>query len=51
MANIIEATQNGNDQDSTPVDFHLKYINHTFSSGFYSRLREVNQDSSFSVLG
>jgi len=51
MANIIEATQNGNDQDSSPVDFHLQHINHTFSSGFYSRLREVNQASSFSVLG
>ena len=51
MANIIEATQDGNDQDQNPIDFHLKYIDHTFSSGFYSRLREVNQDSSFSVLG
>jgi sarcosine oxidase subunit beta len=51
MANIIEATQNGNDQDIDPIDFHLKHIDHTFSSGFYSRLREVNQNSSFSVLG
>jgi sarcosine oxidase subunit beta len=51
MADIIEATQDGNDQDANPIDFHLKYIDHSFSSGFYSRLREVNQDSSFSVLG
>ncbi len=51
MADIIESTQNGNNQDSNPVDFHLKYIDRTVTSGFYSRLREVNQDSSFSVLG
>ncbi|GAH15470.1 unnamed protein product, partial [marine sediment metagenome] len=29
---------------------HLKYINRTVNTGFYSRLREVNKDSSFSVL-
>ena len=51
MADIIEATQNGNDQDANPIDVHLKHIDRTVSSGFYSRLREVNQDSSFSVLG
>ncbi len=51
MADIIEATEDGNDQDAEPIDFHLKHIDHRFSSGFYSRLREVNQDSSFSVLG
>ncbi len=51
MADIIEAAHQGNDQDSNPIDFHLKYIDYTFSSGFFSRLREVNQDSSFSVLG
>ncbi len=51
MAEIIAATENGNDQDTKPIDFHLKHIDYTFSSGFYSRLREVNQDSSFSVLG
>ena len=51
MANIIEACEQGNDQDSNPIDLYLKYIDRTVSSGFYSRLREVNQDSSFSVLG
>ncbi len=51
MAEIIAATEAGNDQDTKPIDFHLKHIDYTFSSGFYSRLREVNQDSSFSVLG
>ncbi len=51
MANIIEATENGNDQDSAPIDFHLQNIDYTFGTGFYSRLREVNPESSFSVLG
>jgi sarcosine oxidase subunit beta len=51
MADIIEACENGNDQDKTPVDFHLNNIDRTVSSGFYSRLREINQNSSFSVLG
>ncbi len=37
--------------DSDPIDCHLKHIDRTVSSGFYSRLREVNQDSGFSVLG
>ncbi|MFV2031068.1 MAG: NAD(P)/FAD-dependent oxidoreductase [Gammaproteobacteria bacterium] len=51
MADIIESCENGNDQDKQPIDFHLKYIDRTVGTGFYSRLREVNQDSSFSVLG
>ncbi|GBF28487.1 monomeric sarcosine oxidase [bacterium MnTg03] len=51
MAEIIEATENGNDQDNNPIDFHLKNIDRSVTTGFYSRLREINQDSSFSVLG
>ena len=51
MANLIEASEAGNDQDANPIDFHLKHIDRTVSSGFYSRLREINQHSSFSVLG
>ena len=51
MANIIEASEAGNDQDVNPIDLHLKHIDRKVGSGFYSRLREINQDSSFSVLG
>ena len=51
MANMVEAGLEGCDQDTDPIDFHLKYIDRTVNTGFYSRLREVNQDSSFSVLG
>ncbi len=51
MADMIEAGLQGRDQDTDPIDFHLKYINRTVNTGFYSRLRKVNQQSSFSVLG
>ena len=51
MADIIEATENGNDQDENPIDFHLRNIDRSVTTGFYSRMREINQDSSFSVLG
>ena len=51
MADLIEACENGNDQDQNPINLHLQHIDRTVTTGFYSRLREVNQDSSFSVLG
>lgn len=51
MADLIEACENGNDQDQNPIDLHLKHIDRTVTTGFYSRLREINQNSSFSVLG
>jgi sarcosine oxidase subunit beta len=51
MADMIEAGLDGRNQDTDPIDFHLKYIDRTVNTGFYSRLREINQDSSFSVLG
>ena len=51
MADLIEACEAGRDHDADPIDFHLKHIDHTFSLGFFSRRREINPDSSFSVLG
>ena len=51
MAELIAACEGGRDHDREPVSFHLKHIDRTISLGFYSRLREVNPDSSFSVLG
>lgn len=51
MAEIIEACENGRDQDTDPVPFHLKNIDLTINTGFFSRNREINKDSSFSVLG
>lgn len=51
MANMIKAGLEGRNQDTDPIDFHLKYIDRTVNTGFYSRRREINQNSSFSVLG
>lgn len=51
MAALVEACENGADHDKDPVKFHLEKIDQTVSIGFYSRNREINQDSSFSVLG
>jgi sarcosine oxidase subunit beta len=51
MADLITACETGHDHDANPVTFHLKNIDRTISMGFYSRKREVNQQSSFSVRG
>jgi len=51
MAKLIAECEQGRDHDSDPVQFHLDYIDRSFSLGFYSRMREINQESSFSVLG
>jgi sarcosine oxidase subunit beta len=51
MADLIEACEAGRDHDADPVPFHLKHIDRTVSIGFYSRRREINRSSSFSVLG
>ncbi len=51
MAGLIESCEGGQDHDADPVKFKLKYTGREVSLGFYSRLREINKDSSFSVLG
>jgi len=51
MADLIEACEAGHDHDRDPVTFRLKHIGRDVGIGFYSRLREINPDSSFSVLG
>lgn len=51
MADLVEACEAGHDHDRNPLKFKLKHINREVSIGFYSRLREINQNSSFSVLG
>ena len=51
MAEIIEACQAGRDHDETPVSVGCRYTGLTLDARFYSRLREINPDSSFSVLG
>ncbi len=51
MAELITACETGHDHDDDPMGFHLRYIDRQVSLGFYSRRRDVNPDSSFSVLG
>jgi len=51
MATLIAACEAGRDHDADPVPFHLKHIDRTVSLGFYSRRRNPDARSSFSVLG
>ncbi len=51
MAALISYCENGNDHDSEPLQFDLPYIKRQINVGFYSRKREINKESSFSVLG
>jgi len=51
MAELIEQCEHGRDHDKEPVAFGLKHLQRDISMKFYSRLREINQESSFSVLG
>lgn len=51
MARLIEYCEANNDHDASPLQFELPYIGRPIDVGFYSRKREINKDSSFSVLG
>ena len=51
MAKLIAACEQGHDHDRDPVQVKGRYTDFTFNVGFYSRNREVNRDSSFTVLG
>ncbi len=51
MTAIIEACESGRDHDADPVQFHLDYIDKDISLGAFSRNREINENSSFSVIG
>ena len=51
MAALIEYGEAGNDHDVNPLEFTLPQTGHRIDVGFYSRKREINPESSFSVLG
>ena len=51
MAALIDYCERGNDHDARPLQFHLEHVGRTVNAGFYSRKREINSESSFSVLG
>lgn len=51
LSEIIEMCENGQNHDTTPLQYKLPNIGLTLNAGFFSRNRDVNPDSSFSVLG
>jgi len=51
MAALVEACEAGHDHDAEPLTFHFDHIDRDISLGFFSRNREINMNSSFSVIG
>ena len=51
MAALIDSCEHGRDHDTDPVHLDLPKVGRAINIGFFSRKREVNPDSSFSVLG
>ena len=51
MAHLIEACEGGHDHDTEPLAFHLRHVDREVNLGFCSRRREINPNSSFSVVG
>ena len=48
---LIEAGEAGRDHDADPVAYRAPKTGRVNDIGFYSRRREIKQESSFSVLG
>jgi sarcosine oxidase subunit beta len=51
MAELIDACESGHDHDTEPLRVKCRYTGRELDAGFYSRLREINPSSSFSVNG
>ncbi len=51
MAALIEEVEGGHDHDRDPVSVTMRYTGRSCDVGFFSRLREINPESSFSVIG
>jgi sarcosine oxidase subunit beta len=51
MAELVDACENGREHDKDPVQVKTVYTGLTLNMGFYSRKREINPNSSFSVNG
>jgi sarcosine oxidase subunit beta len=51
MAELISEVEGGRDHDRDPVTFPLDYTRRELDLGIFSRLREINSESSFSVIG
>src|SRR5215475_10571006 len=51
MGELIDKVESGHDHDNDPVKVKCVYTGLELDSGFYSRNREINPNSSFSVNG
>jgi sarcosine oxidase subunit beta len=51
MAGLIDYCESGGNHDAEPYVFPLERTGRELNVGFYSRRRQINEDSSFSVLG
>jgi sarcosine oxidase subunit beta len=51
MVKLIEAVESGHDHDADPIEVEMPYTGLTLDMAAFSRNREINKDSSFSVLG
>ena len=51
MSQLIDQVENGQDHDSNPVKYKTVYTGLELNVGFYSRNRDINPESSFSVNG
>ena len=51
MAALVDACEAGHDHDAEPLSFHLQHLDCDISLGAFSRNRDINMNSSFSVIG
>lgn len=51
MTHLITQTEAGHDHDAQPLDFLLERTGYRIDLGIYSRKRQINTESSFSVMG
>ncbi len=51
LTKLIEAVESGHDHDGDPVKVEMPYTGLELDMSVFSRNREINKDSSFSVLG
>ncbi len=51
MASLIDYVEGGNDHDASPLQYKLPNMDFVLDMKFCSRRREINRESSFSVVG
>ena len=51
MVKLIAEVEDGRDHDADPIDFTFENVGRTISLATYSRRRQLNANSTFSVLG